>query len=88
MIKNKLLVCMKIICVPIKNISKSMYINVKSLDLVSFINLKMENKATKICSHFNSKVTYAVYCMDKNIIYYNLDYDKTKCGFIHLLKDN
>ena len=55
---------------------------------MSFINLKMENKATKICSHFNSKVTYAAYCMDKNIIYYNLDYDKTKCGFIHLLKDN
>ena len=56
--------------------------------VMSFINLTMENKATKICSHFNSKVTYAVYCMDKNIIYYNLDYDKTKCGFIHLLKDN
>ena len=56
--------------------------------VMSFINLKMENKATKICSHFNSTVTYAVYCMDKNIIYYNLDYDKTKCGFIHLLKDN
>lgn len=56
--------------------------------VMSFINLKMENNATKICSHFNSKVTYAVYCMDKNIIYYNLDYDKTKCGFIHLLKDN
>lgn len=56
--------------------------------VMSFINLKMENKATKICSHFNSKVTYAVYCMDKNIIYYNLDYDKTKCGFIHLFKDN
>ena len=56
--------------------------------VMSFINLKMENKETKICSHFNSKVTYAVYCMDKNIIYYNLDYDKTKCGFIHLLKDN
>ena len=56
--------------------------------VMSFINLKMENKATKISSHFNSKVTYAVYCMDKNIIYYNLDYDKTKCGFIHLLKDN
>lgn len=55
---------------------------------MSFTNLKIENRATKICSHFNSKSTYAVYCIDKNIIFYNLDYDKTRCGFIHLLKDD
>lgn len=55
---------------------------------MKILKLQKKNKTTKIYSHFNSKSTYAVYCMEKNIIFYNLDYDKTRCGFIHLLKDD
>jgi|GEM_PF-973139 hypothetical protein len=58
------------------------------INVMKILKLQKKNKTTKIYSHFNSKSTYAVYCMEKNIIFYNLDYDKTRCGFIHLLKDD
>ena len=46
-----------------------------------------KNKATKIGFHFAVRTTYAVYCIDKNIILYNYDYDKTCCGIIYFQRE-
>ena len=46
-----------------------------------------KNKAIKMGFNFRNKSTYAVYSIQENNIFYNLDFDKTKCGFIYLLKE-
>ena len=55
--------------------------------VINLIKSTKKKKAMKICYHLKSKSTYAVYWVNRNIIFYNLDFDETRCGFIHLFEE-